>query len=43
MHESALPPKEELMGMFLMIAAVSILGFLCFTSPDGVIGTKRRP
>ena len=27
---------------FLLIAALAILGFLCFTGPDGVIGPKHR-
>ena len=27
---------------FLLITALSILGFLCFTGPDGIIGPRRR-
>lgn len=27
---------------FLFVAVLAILGFLCFTGPDGVIGTKHR-
>jgi hypothetical protein len=27
---------------FLFIAVLAILGFLCFTGPDGGIGTKHR-
>jgi hypothetical protein len=30
------------MMTFLIIAALAILGFLCFTGPDGVIGSRRR-
>jgi hypothetical protein len=30
------------MVTFLFIAALAILGFLCFTGPDGVIGTRHR-
>jgi hypothetical protein len=30
------------MMTFLIIAALAILGFLCFTGPDGVIGPRHR-
>jgi hypothetical protein len=30
------------MMAFLFVAVLSILGFLCFTGPDGVIGPKDR-
>jgi hypothetical protein len=30
------------MMTFLIIAALAILGFLCFTGPDGVIGSRHR-
>jgi hypothetical protein len=30
------------MMTFLLIAVLSILGFLCFTGPEGVIGTKHH-
>ena len=30
------------MMTFLIIAALAILGFLCFTGPDGVIGSGHR-
>jgi hypothetical protein len=30
------------MVTFLFIAILAILGFLCFTGPDGVIDTKHR-
>jgi len=30
------------MMTFLILAALAILGFLCFTGPDGVIGSRHR-
>jgi hypothetical protein len=27
---------------FLFIAVLAVLGFLSFTSPDGVVGPRRR-
>jgi hypothetical protein len=27
---------------FLLVAVLAILGFLCFTGSDGVIGTRHR-
>jgi hypothetical protein len=27
---------------FLIVAALAILGFLCFTGPDGLIGPRHR-
>jgi hypothetical protein len=30
------------MVTFLLIAAVTILAFLCFIGPDGPVGTNRR-
>jgi hypothetical protein len=30
------------MMTFLILAALAILGFLCFTGPDGVIGPRHR-
>jgi len=30
------------MTTFLFIAILAILGFLCFTGPDGVAGRKHR-
>jgi hypothetical protein len=30
------------MMAFLFVAALVILGFLCFTGPDGVIGARHR-
>ena len=36
------PRKEEVMNSCLLIAALAILGFLCFSGPDGFIGTKYR-
>jgi hypothetical protein len=30
------------MVTFLFIAALAILGFLCFTGPDGLIGPRHR-
>ena len=30
------------MMAFLFVAVLSILGFLCFTGTDGVIGPKHR-
>jgi hypothetical protein len=27
---------------FLFVAVLAVLGFLCFTGPDGVIGTRHR-
>jgi hypothetical protein len=27
---------------FLFVAVLALLGFLCFTGPDGVIGTRHR-
>jgi hypothetical protein len=30
------------MMTFLFIAILAILGFLCFTGPDGVIGSRHR-
>jgi hypothetical protein len=34
--------KEGHMVTFLFIAALAILGFLCFTGPDGIIGPRHR-
>ncbi len=34
--------REALMMTFLFVAVLAILGFLCFTGPDGVIGPRRR-
>jgi hypothetical protein len=30
------------MVTFLLVAILAILGFLCFTERDGVIGARRR-
>ncbi len=30
------------MMLFLLIAALAILGFLCFTGPDGIISPRHR-
>jgi hypothetical protein len=30
------------MSPFLLAAIVAILGFLCFTGPDGIIGPRHR-
>jgi hypothetical protein len=30
------------METFLLIAALAILGFLCLTGPDGIVGPKHR-
>ena len=30
------------MTMFLFVVALAILGFLCFTGPDGVVGPRQR-
>jgi len=30
------------MMMFLFVAVLTILGFLCFTDSDGVIGLRHR-
>jgi len=30
------------MTTFLLVAVLAILGFLCFTGPDGVGGPKQR-
>jgi hypothetical protein len=30
------------MMTFLMVAVLAILGFLCFTGPDGLIGPRHR-
>jgi hypothetical protein len=30
------------MKAFLVIAALAILGFLCFIGPNGIAGTKRQ-
>jgi len=30
------------MMTFLILAALAILGFLCFTGPDGIIGPRHR-
>jgi hypothetical protein len=30
------------MTIFLLIAVLEILVFLCFTGPDGVTGSRRR-
>jgi hypothetical protein len=30
------------MVIFLFVAVLAILGFLCFTSPDGVMGPRQR-
>jgi len=30
------------MMTFLIVAALAILGFLCFTGPDGLIGPRHR-
>jgi hypothetical protein len=27
---------------FLFVAVLAVLGFLCFTGPDGVMGPKHR-
>ncbi len=34
--------KGALMMTFLFVAALAILGFLCFTGPDGFIGPRHR-
>jgi len=34
--------KGGLMMTFLFLAVLAILGFLCFTDPDGVIGPRHR-
>lgn len=34
--------KEALMITFMFIAALAILGFLCFTGPDGITGPRHR-
>jgi hypothetical protein len=34
--------REALMLTFLLVAVLAILGFLCFTGSDGVIGPRRR-
>jgi len=30
------------MMAFLFVALLALLGFLCFTGPDGIIGPKHR-
>jgi len=30
------------MPMFLILIALAILGFLCFSGPDGFLGPKHR-
>jgi hypothetical protein len=30
------------MLMFLSVAVLAIAGFLCFTSPDGIVGQRHR-
>jgi hypothetical protein len=30
------------MVAFLLVAVLAILGFLCFTGPDGVTGRRHR-
>jgi hypothetical protein len=30
------------MVTFLFVVVLAIVGFLCFTSPDGVIGPRHR-
>jgi len=34
--------KEAFMMTFLFVAVLAILGFLCFTVPDGVVGPRQR-
>jgi hypothetical protein len=34
--------KEALMVTILFIAVLAILGFLCFSGPEGVIGPRHR-
>jgi len=34
--------REARMVTFLFVAALAILGFLCLTGPDGVIGPRLR-
>jgi hypothetical protein len=34
--------KEALVETFLFVGVLAILGFLCFTGPDGVIGPRHR-
>ena len=34
--------RRKAMNTFLLIATLAILGFLCFSSPDGFTRTKYR-
>lgn len=37
-----LGPREVRMTTFLFVAVLGILGFLCFTGPDGLAGPRHR-
>ncbi len=41
-HVTKAERREALMMTFLFVAALAILGFLCFTGPDGFIGPRHR-
>jgi len=34
--------KEAFMVTFIFVAVLAILGFLCFTGPDGATGPRHR-
>jgi hypothetical protein len=42
MREVKAGTKGGLMMTFLIVAVLAILGFLCFTGPDGLIGPRHR-
>src|SRR5260370_7056219 len=42
MREVKAGTKGGLMMTFLIVAVLAILGFLCFTGPDGLIGPRPR-